>query len=142
MAAQYLAHYPIAMARKVATQCDNGSAWRFPIDAVWRSLHCNFEKDPVAFVHVAMRYLCFGVSTATIAKSLSALQRLFGEQVLCGSDASGEQIVRVLLSPVPEPSEEDLFQRSQAPPPLERIRLGVRPGPGAGFDLATLIFTC
>ena len=90
---------------------------------------------PAVFVHMAMRYLCFGVSTATSATRLSALMGLSGEHVACSSDA-GEQLVRVLLSPAP--SEKYLFQRSQAPAPLERIRLGVRPGPGAGIDLATL----
>ena len=84
-----------------------------------RKHHCSFEKHPAAdFIHVAMRYLCFGVSTAAIEQSFSALNRLFGEQGLHGSDASEEQIVRVLLSPVPEPSEQALFERGQAPPPL------------------------
>ena len=27
VAAQYLVHYPVAMAHKVAARCDNGSAW-------------------------------------------------------------------------------------------------------------------
>jgi hypothetical protein len=81
-----------------------------------------------------MRYLCFGVSTAAIEQSFSVLKRLFGEQGLHNSDASEEQIVRVLLSPVPEPSEQALFQRGQAPPPLLAYPAWVRPGPGAGFD--------
>ena len=87
------------------------------------------EKHPAAdFVHVAMRYLCFGVSTAAIEQSFSALKRLFGEQGLHGSDASAEQMARVLLSPVPEPSEQALLQQGQAPPLLgaysaERRRL-------------------
>ena len=86
--AHYLAHYPIAMAHKVATPCDNGTAWRFAIDAMSRKHHCSIEKHPAAdFIHVAMRYLCFGVSIAAIEQSFSALKRLFGEQGLHGSDA-------------------------------------------------------
>ena len=110
VAAQYLA---------VAAQCGTGSAWRFAIDALSRKHHCCIEKHPAAdFIHVATRYLCFGVSTAAIEQSFSALKRLFGEQGLHGSDASEEQTARVLLSPAPEPSEQALLQRGQAPPPL------------------------
>ena len=68
---------------------------------------------------MAMRYLCFGVSTATAEQSFSALKRLLGEHGLRASDAAEEQTVRVLLSPVPEPSEQALFQRGQAPTPLK-----------------------
>ena len=143
VAAHYLAHYPIAMAHKVAAQCDNGTAWRFAIDALSRKHHCSIEKHPAAdFIHVAMRYLCFGVSTAAIEQSFSALKRLFGEQGLHGSDASEEQMARVLLSPVPEPSEQALFQRGQAPPPLLAYPAWVRPGPGAGFDGPHSIIAC
>ena len=106
------------MAHKVATQCDNGSAWRFAIDALSRKHRCCIEIHPAAdFIHVAMRCFCFGVSTAAVEQSFSALKRLFGEQALRASDALEEQMVRVLLTPVPEPSEQALFQRGQAPPP-------------------------
>ena len=65
-----------------------------------RKHHCGFEKHPAAdFIHVAMRYLCFGVSTATAEQSFSALKRLLGEQGLHASDAAEEQTARVLLSP-------------------------------------------
>ena len=142
--AHYLAHYPIAMAHKVATQCDNGTAWRFAIDAVSRKHHCSIEKHPAAdFIHVAMRYLCFGVSTAAIEQSFSVLKRLFGEQGLHNSDASEEQIVRVLLSPVPEPSEQALFQRGQAPPPLLAYPAWGSARAGGGVRRATfLLCTC
>jgi len=66
-----------------------------------------------------MRYLCFGVSTAAVEQSFSALKRLLGEQGLHASDAAEEQTARVLLSPAPEPSEQALFQRGQAPTPLK-----------------------
>ena len=66
-----LAHYPVAMALKVAARCDNGSAWRVAVDT-------GFEKLPAAdFIHVALRYLCFSVSTAAVD-----LKRLLGEQGL------------------------------------------------------------
>ena len=120
VAAQYLVHYPVAMAHKVAARCDNGSAWRVAIGAVSRKHHCGFGKHPAAeFTHVATRYLCFGVSTATAEQSFSALARLLGEQGLHASDATEEQTARVLLSLVPEPSEQALFQRGQAPTPLK-----------------------
>ena len=80
VAAQCLAHNPIAMAHMVATLCDNGTAWRFAIDTMSRKHRCSIEKHPAAdFIHVAMRYLCFGVSIAAIEQSFSALKRLFGE---------------------------------------------------------------
>ena len=118
VAAQYLAHYPIAMAHKVATLCDDGTAWRFAINALIRTHHCSKRHPAHDFVHVATRYLCFGVATASTDQSFGALKRLFGEQGLRGSDASEEQTARVLLSPVPELSEQALFERSQATPPL------------------------
>ena len=46
-----------------------------------------------------MRYLCFGVSTAAVEQSFSALKRLLGEQGLHASEAAEKQTVRVLLSP-------------------------------------------
>ena len=108
------------MAHKVAARCDNGTAWRIAIDALSRKHHSGFDKHPSAdFTHVAMRYLCVGVSTAAVEQSFSALKRLFGEQGLHASDAAEEQTARVLLSPVPEPSEQALFQRGQAPTPLK-----------------------
>ena len=116
VAAQYLVHYPEAMAHKVAARCDNGSAWRIAIDAVSRTHHSGFEKHPAAdFIHVAMRYLCFGVSTAAVEQRLSAFKRLLGEQGLHASDAAEEQKVPVLLSPLPEPSEQALSQRERHP---------------------------
>ena len=118
VAAQYLAHYPIAMAHKVATLCDDGTAWRLAINALMRTHHCSKRHPAHDFVHVATRYLCFGVATASTDQSFGALKRLFGEQGLRGSDASEEQTARVLLSPVPELSEQALFERSQATPPL------------------------
>ena len=136
VAAQYLAHYPVAMARKVTARCDNGSAWRVAIGAMSRKHHCGFEKHPAAdFIHVAMRYLCFGVSTAAVEQSFSALKRLLGEQGLHASDAAEEQTARVLLSPVPEPSEQALFQRGQAPTPL---KVHSAWGSDAGFRLGPL----
>ena len=66
-----------------------------------------------------MRYLCFSVSTAAVEQSFSALKRLLGEQGLHASDAAAGQAVRVLLSPVPEPTEQALLQRGQAPTPLK-----------------------
>ena len=45
------------------------------------------------------------------------LKRLLGEQGLHASDSAEEQSVRVLLSPGPEPSEQALLQRGQAPTP-------------------------
>ena len=81
-----------------------------------RNHHSGFEKHPAAdFIHVAMRYLCIGVSTAAVEQSFSAVKRLLGEQGLHASDAAEEQTVRVLLSPLPEPSEQALFQRERDP---------------------------
>ena len=94
--------------------------WRVAIDAVSRKRHCGFEKHPAAdFIYVAMCYLCFGVSIVAVEQSFRAWKRLLGEHGLRASGGAEEQSARVLLSPVPEPSEQALFQRGQAPTPLK-----------------------
>ena len=142
VAAQYLEHYPVAMAHKVAARCDNGTAWRIAIDTLSRKHHCGFDKRPPAdFIHVATRYLCFGVSTAAVEQSFSVLKRLFDEQGLHASDAAEEQTVRVLLSPrlLRRPSKP-CSSGARRRPRLKCTRLGVRTrGSGSGhFTLNTV----
>ena len=94
-----------------------------------------------------MRYLCFGISTAAIERSFSgALKRLFGEQGLHSSDASDAHMVRVLLSPVPEPA-----QTTPVPARRRRLRwnvfgLGFGQGRERGWignlGLTYFMFTC
>lgn len=113
--AEYQTHYPVAMAHKVATRCDNGSAWRVAIDTMSRSHHRTLENNPASdFIHVVMRYLCFGISTAAVEQNFSALKRLLGEHCLHASDPAEEQMARVLLSAVPEAGEPAIFHRAQA----------------------------
>ena len=108
------------------------------------------DKRPAAyFVHVATRDLCFRISTAAIERSFSgALKRLFGEQGLHSSDASDAHMVRVLLSPVPEPA-----QTTPVPARRRRLRwnvfgLGFAFGQGrergwiGNLGLTYFMFTC